>query len=261
MRRHAAGLLASLAAAAAQAAGIDACADAAGMPPFIYAAGSGPQYGEVEAAGVAVELLKLIAEQSGWQLHIDLLPWSRCMRDASRSRYAIVLNVGPEEAQANQLLVSKPYFQLHGAYLYARQRYPQGLAVTSVAELLASKLCGMGGRRFEAFGIPSERVDRGTTQSFEQLVTKLQLGRCDIVVGTREEVAGMYFKSDRLRAQIADGSLKMEPLPKTRELKLHFGVPESLPNAAALLQSLNDGLIQLERRNTVARLIEQQLGE
>lgn len=117
----------------------------------------------------------------------------------------------------------------------------------------------MGGYRYEVFGIPSDQIDRGTTRSYEQLATKLHLGRCDIALATREEVAGMYLRNTPFGDQISDGSVGMRPLPGAPERVLHFGVPETEPKANAMLQALNDSLERFERSGVTSRLIDQHL--
>jgi polar amino acid transport system substrate-binding protein len=241
------------------AADMAACADSGEMPPFVYTARMQP--GDKDAAkGIAVDLLKMIAAENGWKLRIDLLPWARCMHDAEGGRYGLVLNVGREEAQANNLLLSKPFFLLHGVYIYSRRLHPNGVAISSMDDLLRQRICGMGGYRYEAFGIPSEAVDRGATRGFDQLVIKLQLARCDFALSTREEVAGRYLKNTQLREQIADGSLRMAPLPNAQERSLHFGVPSALPEARSLVTSLNNSLARLDKLGAVSRLVDQHLG-
>lgn len=236
------------------------CADLAGLPPFVYTI-SDASSGADRAAGVSVDLLRQIAADHGWQLQIDLLPWARCMLDAQSGRYAVVLNAVREEAKPNHLLLSKPFYTLHGVYVYSRRVHTQGLALMSLDQLLRMRICGMGGHRFESFGIPTERVDRGTSKSFEQLVAKLHLNRCDVAIGTREEVAGIYLKNPRLSGQVADGSLRMEPLPNAPEPKLHFGVPEALPGAKAVVSALNEGLGRIDREGSLAQLIDRHLDE
>lgn len=259
--RHAVSCLILLASAAlAHAQRLAVCADRAGMPPFGYSSAA-PGSGAEVATGVTVDLLKLIAANQQWTLKVDLLPWARCLLDAQGGRYSLVLNVVRGEAKAGRLLLSKPFYNLHGVYVYSGRNHPQGLAVASRQQLLNLKICGMGGHRFEAFGLPTDSIDRGTSRGFEQLVAKLHLGRCDVVIGTREEIAGTYLKDEQLSAQIANGSLRMLPLPNAPEPSLHFGVPESLPGAEALVTALNEGLDRLARQGAIARLIDQHLNE
>lgn len=244
-------------AAAASAQPVEACADLAGLPPFVYSINPGTD----TAAGVSVDLLRQVASDIGWRLQIDLLPWARCVHDAQAGRYGIVLNVVREEAQSYHLLLSRPYYKLHGVYVYSGRVHGLGLAVRSRTQLLQMRICGMSGHRFESFGVPTQLVDRGTSRSFEQLAAKLHLGRCDLAITTREEFAGTYLKNPKVSEQIADGSLRIEPLPEVSEPSLHFGVPEAAPQARVMLDALNASLARLERQGIMTQLIDRHLDE
>jgi len=235
-----------------------ACADVAEMPPFVYTVADNAG-GEKKVAGVTIDLLNLVARENGWKLRIDLLPWGRCMLDARNGRYALVLDVGEDDARANRLRLSRSFYATHGVYLYSRRVHPEGMSLSDMAQLSHLKVCGMGGYQYETFGIPSQAIDRGTTRSFEQMVTKLHLGRCDIAVGTREEVAGHYLLNARLGHQISTGSLDMDPLPGAPERKLFFGVPEGRPDTQALVAALNRSLERLEKGDTVVKLVDRHL--
>jgi len=235
-----------------------ACADSAEMPPFVYTMPAGSDR-DNRAAGVTIDLLGLIAREQGWKLRIELVPWGRCMLDAQSGRYAMVLDVGEDEARSHHLLLSRPFYSTHGVYLYSRTVYPNGLTLTSAAQMSSLKVCGMGGHQYESFGIPAQAIDQGTTKSFGQMVTKLQLGRCDIAVGTREEVAGLYLMNAKLGHQISTGELGMEPLPGEPERRLYLGVPEGRDASRALLASLNSSLERLEKGDTVGKLVNRHL--
>ena len=234
------------------------CADVAEIPPFVYTVADHPGNGK-KVTGVTIDLLNLVARELGWKLRIDLLPWGRCLLDARGGRYALVLDVGDDDARANHLLLSRPFYSTHGVYLYSRRVHPEGLTLSDMAQLSHMKVCGMGGYRYETFGIPPQAIDRGTTKSFEQMVTKLHLGRCDIAVGTREEVAGHYLMNARLGHQISTGSLGMDRLPGAQERKLYFGVPEGRSDAQALVAVLNRSLERFEKGETVVKLVDRHL--
>jgi hypothetical protein len=238
----------------ARAAEFRACADAAEMPPFLYAAAA-----PATAQGIAVDLLRRALAEMGGSLTVDLLPGARCLQQARDGRYAFVLNVGPAEAQANALLLSRPLFRLHGVYVYSTRARPKGLNLERGAETRALNLCGLGGLQFDGFGIPAERFDLGTTRSFEQLVNKLHSGHCDAAVGSREELAGHYLNSRRLGSEIASGALRIQPLPGAPEASLHVAVPGGHEGAAALLQGVNSQLERLERQGLPARLVVEHL--
>jgi polar amino acid transport system substrate-binding protein len=235
-----------------------ACADQAEIPPFTFAERhNGVESGEV--VGASVDLLKEIGRAHGWDVSVRLLPWARCLQDAASNRFQFVINLGQQEASSGRLLLSEPYFRMHSVYLYSRRTHPEGLALKSLADVRGHRVCGLGGYRFEAFGLNTADVDRGTTRSYEQLMAKLHLGRCDLVIDSRETIAGMYLINPKLRHLLVDGSLGMAPLPGAPIRDLYFGVPAAAPQAQALLKALNEGLRQMKTAQRIEQLVDHYL--
>lgn len=238
----------------ARAAALQACADQAETPPFSYAARvDGRKGGAV--VGASVDLLRQIVARHGWQLEVQLLPWARCLALVADHRVAVALNAGQADAQAGGLRVSKAYFTLHHVYFYSRRARPQGLTLAHLADARRYHLCGLGGYRFEAFGIDTASVDRGATAGYEQLIAKLHLGRCDLFIDSRENMAGQYLVNPTLRALLVDGTLVGQPLPDVPTRALYFAVAGQGAAAAALLDQLNQGLDELDKGHAMDKLL------
>lgn len=238
----------------ARAALLQACADQAETPPFSYAARlDGRKGGAV--VGASVDLLRQIVARHGWQLEVQLLPWARCLALVADHRVGVALNASQGDAQASGLRVSKPYFTLHHVYFYSRRARPQGLSLVHLADARRYHLCGLGGYRFEAFGIDTASVDRGATAGYEQLIAKLHLGRCDLFIDSRENMAGQYLVNPTLRALLVDGTLVGQPLPDVPTRALYFAVASQGAAAAALLAQLNQGLDELDKTHEMDKLL------
>ncbi|MET3129862.1 polar amino acid transport system substrate-binding protein [Oxalobacteraceae bacterium GrIS 1.11] len=233
-----------------------ACADQAEMPPFTYAERVGGRKTE-RITGVSVDLLKLVGSQHGWEVTVILLPWARCLAWVAENRAQFALNIGQAEAQAGGLRLSAPYFTLHNLYFYSRGAHPHGLELATLADLRHYHLCGLGGYRFEPFGIDTRDVDRGATAGYEQLIAKLHVGRCDLFIDSRETIAGMYLINPRLRSMLVDGKLVNRPLPGSPQRALHFAV--SAKAAPALLEQLDQGLERLAKNRQLDKLLNQYL--
>lgn len=238
---------------AAQAATLDACADQAELPPFTYA-----QRGAAQPAvvGASVDLLRAIGRQQGWDVRVTLMPWARCLAQVADGRIAVALNAGPRDNEG--MLLSMSYFTVHNMVYHSRRARPQGLALPTLADARRYHVCGLGGYRFEVFGIDTATVDRGTT-GYEQLISKLHLGRCDMFIDSRETMAGQYLVNPRLRTLLVDGTLVGQPLPGVPERTLHFAVSAKGTEGEALLNSINEGLIKLEKTHEMAKLIDHYL--
>lgn len=237
-----------------QAQTVQVCADRAEMPPFTFAQRvNGKPSNQV--IGASVDLLQAIARKQGWQLDVQLLPWARCLREVAEERIQIALNVGEEEARSAGLLLSRAYFSTHTIYAYSRRAHPQGLAIHSMADVSKFHVCGLGGYRFESFGLDTATVDRGTTRSYEQLITKLHLGRCDLLIDSRETIAGMYLIDPKLRALLVDGGLGIQALPEAPRRQLFIAVSSKASHAGDLLKALNEGITGMEKSREIDRFI------
>lgn len=246
------------AAAPAAAATLRACADQAEMPPFTYAERVGGRKSE-QVVGVSVDLLRQIGHRQGWDVQVALLPWARCLAMVADHRSDLAINIGLADAQASALQVSRPYFTMHNVYFYSRRARPQGLNLAQLSDVQHYHLCGLGGYRFEAFGIDTRRVDRGTTAGYEQLISKLHLGRCDLFIDSRETMAGQYLVNPNLRSALVDGTLVSQPLPGSPTRALYFGVAGGGAASAALLDQLNRGLDALEKTRELDKLLDRYL--
>lgn len=247
-------LLFSLAMCQAGAATVQACADQAEMPPFVYAERvHGQRSGQV--VGASVDLLNLIGARHGWQVQVQLLPWARCLALVADHRVALALNIGQADATASKLLLSDAYFTMHNVYFYSRRARPQGIHLRQLADVHRYHLCGLGGYRFEAYGIATADVDRGATIGYEQLIGKLHLGRCDLFIDSRETMAGQYLINPTLRGMLVDGTLVSQPLPGSPLRELYFGVAASGAGAAQLLRTINDGLARLDKTKELDKLL------
>ncbi len=237
---------------------VRACADQAEMPPFVYAERvNGAKTAHI--VGASVDLLRLIGQRNGWEVQVQLLPWARCMALVASHRLQFALNLSEDDAKASGLAVSIAYFTMHNVYFYSRRARPQGLKLKQLDELHHYHVCGLGGYRFEAFGIATDSVDRGTTIGYEQLIAKLHLGRCDLFIDSRETMAGQYLINPKLRSMLVDGTLVSQPLPGRPTRPLYIGVASGDARSADLRKALNAGLEQLEKSHKLDALLEQYL--
>jgi polar amino acid transport system substrate-binding protein len=235
-----------------------ACADQAEMPPFTYLERAG-EHQTAAVIGVSVDLLRQIGLEHGWQFKVVLVPWARCLAMVASHQADLALNIGKDDAAASGLRVSAPYFTVHNVYFYSRRAHPDGLKLTVLSDVRRHHLCGLGGYRFEAFGIDTGSVDRGTTVGYEQLINKLHLGRCDLFIDSRETMAGQYLINPHLRSLFVDGTLVIRPLPGSPTRALHFGVAADAGASAVLLEQLNRGMATLEKTKQLDKLVERYL--
>ena len=231
-------------AAGARAQTVVACADQAEMPPFTFNARVDGHRTE-QVVGASVDLLKQIGRANGWDVSVQLLPWARCLAMVQENQAQIALDTSRADAENNHLTLSKPYFSLHSVYFTSRRAQPQGLKISKLADLKQHHLCGLGGHRFELFGIDTRTVDLGT-MTYESLIAKLHLGRCDLFIENREVIGGMYLVNPKLRTLLVDGTLVSKPLPGSPSRDIAMAVSARAADAPALLAALNAGIAHAE---------------
>ena len=236
---------------------IGACADQAEMPPFAYRARA-DGHALDRVVGASVDLLKWIGQPYHWDVDVQLLPWARCLATVSDKQLQIAIDVDKGDAEASGLVVSKPFFTMHHVYFYSRKARPEGIKLQSLADLHHYRVCGLGGYRFESYGIDTQQVDRGTV-GYEELIAKLHVGRCDLFIASRESVGGMYLINPKLRTLLVDGNLVSQPLPGSPEHRLYFAVSAKASNAKDLIGRIDSGIDRAEQQGKVQQLLNKYL--
>ncbi|MBV8467239.1 MAG: transporter substrate-binding domain-containing protein [Burkholderiales bacterium] len=229
---------------------VSACADRAEMPPFVFKKRVNGQATE-EAVGASVEVLAQVLRGSGQRLNVQLLPWARCLMEVDAGHIQIALDVSRDEAQHRNFRLTRAFVRTHAVALYARSRFPNGLDLRSDSAWKALKVCGFGGHRFEHFGLDSNAIDRGTTYGYDQVIVKLNTGRCDAFIDSREVIGGNFLINPGLRSQLTHGMIAVQALPATPPQELFFGVTDNSAASGSLLQLLNRGLDELEQRREI----------
>jgi len=236
---------------------LTACADQAEMPPFTFNERFEGHKTE-RVVGASVDLLRQIGRNNGWDVSIQLLPWARCLAMVKDNRAQIALDASRADAQENHLIASKPYFSLHSVYFFSRRARPQGVQLTGLNDLKHYHLCGLNGHRFEPFGIDTRDVDRGTL-SYESLIAKLHLGRCDLFIENREVIGGMYLTDPRLRTLLVDGTLVSHPLPGAANRDIMMALSPAAANSPALLAAINAGIAHAESNHDFEQFLSHYL--
>ncbi|MBV8658749.1 MAG: transporter substrate-binding domain-containing protein [Burkholderiales bacterium] len=214
------------------------------MPPFTFNARVDGHKTE-QVVGASVDLLKQIGRANGWEISVQLLPWARCLAMVQENHAQIALDASRVDAENNRLTMSKPYFSLHSVYFTSRRAQPQGVKLNALSDLKHYRLCGLGGHRFELFGIDTRTVDLGT-MNYEALIAKLHLGRCDLFIENREVIGGMYLINPKLRTLLVDGTLVSKPLPGSPNRDIAMAVSPLATDTPALLAALNAGIARAE---------------
>lgn len=242
-------LLARADGARADEAAVTACFDESDRSGYAY-----PDEGGVWR-GAAVELVQALAREAGLGLQLQPLPWPRCLRlakgaGADAVDFAFYASTSPQR-QRDYDFVGPIHRSTGGAwYVVARADLPHVLA--SFDMLGRYRLCGVAGANYawlKEEGVDS-RVDAGA-HSLRAVVTKLQLGRCDYLLGT-DELRASAGRQGISRTEMA--ALAFAPYPRTTQVGYYLLFNRQPPRSHAVAEAFAAALERLSRAGVVERL-------
>lgn len=234
--------VAALLAGSAGAATVTACAGEHQFPPLTLRAPGEPP----RLQGETVRLLsELLAEAGLGALELRQLPWQRCLRAVEQGDIAIAVDVPTAQVRPTPFLITPPYAFVRSAYVYARARFPQGLAIEKLDDLERFQLCGLAGLTYEGYGIATARV-QGFGRSYHQLFALLTAGRCELVLDKLEVLQHLDRIDAGIPRYLHEHGLVIAPLPD-EPLGLHFIVGRRHARADAVFKALA-GAMQARRQ-------------
>lgn len=217
----------------AGAAPVTACAGEHQFPPLTMRVPGEP----ARLRGETVSLLTdLLAEAKLGTLDLRQLPWQRCLRAVEQGEIAIAVDVPTAQVRPTPFLITPPYAFVRSAYVYARARFPQGLAIEKLDDLERFQLCGLAGLTYEGYGIATARV-QGFGRSYRQLFALLTAGRCEVVLDKLEVLQHLDGIDSGIPQYLQEHGLVVAPLPD-EPLGLHFIVGRRHARADAIFKAL-----------------------
>jgi len=218
---------------------------------------SGYGYLDVDGAwrGAAVDAVKAMAQQAGFRLVLQPLPWARCLRQAKAVGpdavdFAFYASTNPQRLADYAFL--GPIHQLTGGvwFVTARSELPHTLA--SYPVLGQYRLCGVSGSNYawlDGVGL-GKGVDAGA-HSLKAVVAKLMLGRCDYLLATAE----LRASAERHGIARADmDALSFAPYPDATAVGYYLLFNKHQARHAVVLDAFTAAFAQLSRAGTVERI-------
>jgi len=239
---------------AAQAAAIDvnACGGANEWPPLsYYVRHDGRPTAEV--AGYSPDVLAAALEGSSFEARAVLLPFARCLADARAGNdVQIVMAAFQTPQRAESFLFSQPYLALTPRVYFIAEQWPKGLAVRTLNELAALRLCGLNGISYAHLGPAASKVYAGASD-YAALVRMLQSRRCDAFVESQEVINGFRLLGV---PELAGNLLASASVPEVAPLQVHFAVSRQYRDAQPLLEAIDRGLTRLRREQRLAPMLQ-----
>lgn len=228
-----------------------ACVSEVAMPPFVIT------NEDKRVDGVAPQILRLAAKQLGFeQISLTALPFARCIGMSAAGQFDIVVNVPTAQIDPKPFVISKPFIRVNSQYFYYRSRFPSGLVIGSLADLTKFKVCALQGYNADVYGLTPSQVDAGA-KSYDVLVKKLELGRCDLFIERREVLSGLYLYDPVLRGKLFGATIDHRDLPDDEGNFLHFAISRKSNKADKLKIGIDKFITEIKRTKKIDMLVNQ----
>jgi polar amino acid transport system substrate-binding protein len=202
-----------------------------------------------EVTGFSVEYIKQILSAQNIKSTVELIPWKRCQAMVANGKYTMLLNASVNPERQKNFLITKAYYTIKDVYFYSKLKPTP--KVKNVKDLRLLYICGQAGFNYLNFGIHDEEIDTQAA-SFPQVMDKLKLGHCDIVLGHLEFAANYRFTSGIDYTK--DKDFGWGEIEGTKPLKIHIMVSRQLPYSKELLELINRGIDEMNRSKKSAKL-------
>lgn len=229
------------------------CGDENFWPPYTFFAEHDGKT-STEATGYSVEFLRAVLATTGRSATIELMPWKRCLALAQSGQYELVLDVlrSPERVQA--FLFPLSHFRVSIGYLYSKAR--QAPVLNAVSDLQKYRLCQQAGFSYN-LPLPKDQAPilNAEAKSFDAAVNMLDKNRCDVLLSNLEFHAA-NVAAGRFDAKMAE-RIGVAPLrlPEPLVFEMYYGISRAARHHDELLELLNHGIRDLQRRGVDQQLL------
>ncbi|MDM4767242.1 transporter substrate-binding domain-containing protein [Pelomonas sp. SE-A7] len=246
--------LASGPAAAAEAAAtwprlLKVCGDAGEFAPFTFRDQSRPGR---PVAGYNVDLLQALLAPSGGELRITLLPWKRCLADAARGDYDLVLDAVRAKDREALFTYPRSHYRITPIALYRRAAPPP--PIHKPEDLVGLDQCRVQGVNYSLLGMTPTVESRSLPATARGALAMLRAGRCKLMIWDEEMIAVPRQASHG--ALTLDAELAYVHLPWLPKVSMYFMVSRASRQSARLVRWLDEGIATLQRSGEAARLHE-----
>jgi len=229
---------------------ITGCENEEGYPPFIYR-----NKVSEELEGYSVDLLNLVFKDSGAEIKYSLLPWKRCLKYMGKGKIMdLVLAAASTEKRRTEYIFSDAFSEVHLAYFYDRDRYPNGLGINYPSDLdRLETVCGMRGFVYGSYGLTNKVWQQA--DDFQQLITLVAKDRCNALL-IRYEVFKSLTKAnpdikyyDRMKGGII-------PWRKDNPIKFYFMAAKDSVYHKQLIDFINKRMKEINQSGEFRQIKE-----
>jgi polar amino acid transport system substrate-binding protein len=224
------------------------CGDVNEFPPFVYHLRVNGRKTPT-MAGFDVEILEQIAATNGRTLHIELLPWARCLLLAKRGEYDIALDGIRTPERERDFIHASSHYALTPLFFYLKEHARPVLA--NANDLIRYRICSQADYNYSPFGIPDAMLTN-RARTIDDAATMLKLGRCNIILSEREVISGNARLGgiDLLSSPEFDS---MQP-DWLKPIEFHYLVSRAVPYRKELAELLDKGIARLRKSGELERI-------
>ncbi len=193
--------------------------------------------------GYNIDILNEIFAKHGLKFEFKEFPWKRVLSFLkSGEEIQMILPTSVNDERKENYLISKQVYSITPSYFYLKEKYPDGLSISTSNDLLQHPpVCGKFGYNYKNFDIDEKTMDKGA-KDFKALITKLKSERCNIVLARYEILAGRSLIGEPL----LNDDIGVSPIPNVKGEPFHFMISKKYEYGTELMQIINNGIEKLK---------------
>lgn len=238
---------------------IHICDDENEWPPFTYYKRIDGHKDKQHLTGAMTEFLNVIFKKIGTKYTLTLMPWKRCTylvysyKKASK-KYEMFINGTYNKDRAKKYYISKPVYFTYQAVFYSKNKYPNGIIHNGKWNINKYKICDVNGYNINSYytklGLKkSKKIDQ-EAGSFESVLKKISVGRCDLVVASEANIYG----AEKIGKYKIPKDIASQRIPNLKPTAFYIFISKDYPNAKKLLKEINKAIDELKKDGTYKRI-------
>jgi len=222
------------------------CDDGAEWPPYMYYERVNGEINTQNIIGAVKELFDEAFMRSDLTYSVELIPWKRCMAEVENfdktQNYEVFSNGGYSPQRTELYWPSIPLYVTHRGVFYSEKKYPQGPPITTKADVVDYKICGVLGYDYADILEWGDNITiyQGA-KSNDAVLQQIDKGRCDIMITSMEPIYGAVAIG---KYTIPEG-IRSFPMPGLTVSTFHFWVSKKSPRAFELVTRLNTAIMEV----------------
>jgi len=238
---------------------IHICDDENEWPPFTYYQRIDGKKDKSHLTGAMTEFLDAIFKKIGKKHTLTLMPWKRCTSlvyyyKKAPKKYEMFINGTYNKERAKKYYISKPVYYTYQAVFYSKKKYPNGIIHNGKWDINKYKICDVNGYNIDAYytklGLNRNKKIDQEASSFEHVLKKISVGRCDIVVASSANIYG----AEKIGKYKIPKDIASQRIPKLKPTAFYIFISKDYPHAKELLKEINLAIDELKKDGTYKKI-------